>query len=298
MSEQTFKFAYFGGEPIGVPVLEELKATGLLPSLIVCNPDRPAGRKQVLTPPPVKLWAEAHGIEVFQPEHIPKHKQLDKGGVGPLHRLTGETWDVFVVVAYNHILPAWFLELPKHGAVNVHPSLLPKLRGASPIRSTILEDMRTECGVSVMLLDKEMDHGPIIAQESLIISEEAWPMPGPELDQALGHLGGAVLADVLPRYVRGEIKTIEQDHSAATYCGRITKDMAELIIDPHNLPSDQEAYQAFLKIQAYAGWPVTFFKHEGKRYKITSAHLGESGSLIIEKVIPEGKAETDFGRLF
>lgn len=285
------KFAYFGGEPIGVPVLEKLEAAGLIPSLIVCNPDRPAGRKQVLTPPPVKTWAEARGIAVTQPERIPKD-------LTDLGRLTDEAWDVFVVVAYNHILPEWFLSLPKHGAVNVHPSLLPLLRGASPIRSTILHDMRDTCGVSVMLLDKEMDHGPILAQELLHIEEDAWPMPGPALDAALGALSGELLAETLPLYISGAIEPQEQDHAGATYCGRINKEDAELAIDPYKLPTGDGAYTTHLKIQAYAGWPVSFFVHEGRRYKITSAHLSEEGELVIERVIPEGKSERNWNDVF
>jgi len=143
-------FAYFGGEPLGVPVLETLKATGFVPNLIVASPDRPAGRKHELTPPPVKIWAEANNIPVFQPESLKERDALTP--------LTKETFDLFVVVAYNKILPKWLLELPVHKTINLHPSLLPLYRGASPIRSAILEDNREAVGVSIMLMDKEMDH--------------------------------------------------------------------------------------------------------------------------------------------
>ena len=291
MNEQKIKFAYFGGEPLGVPVLEALRQAGLLPSLIVSNPDRPVGRKQTLTPPPVKVWAELNNVEVWQPQTIPKTPS-------DLGRITSEEWDVFIVVAYNKILPEWFIELPKHKTLNVHPSLLPKLRGASPIRSTILNDMRTECGVSVMLLDEHMDHGPIIAQERMEIPQEVWPVSGTELDEALARLGGAVLADILPQWVAGLLKSEEQDHEAATYCGKMTKDMAELTIDPYHLPKGALAYEQLLKIRAFDGWPVAFFIHEGKRYKITAATIGDEGKLQIDRVIPEGKNETDFKAIF
>jgi len=285
------KIAYFGGEPLGVPVLEVLKQANLLPELIVASPDRPAGRKLQLTPPPVKTWAEVNDIEVIQPETIPKKRE-------DLGRLTSENWDLFVVVAYNKILPQWFIDLPKYKTINVHPSLLPKLRGASPIRSSILQDLRDGCGVSVMLLDEKMDHGPILAQEKLPIPRELWPIAGPTLDEQLAKLGGELLAKTIPQWIAGKIVSDEQDHTQATYCGKITKDLAELIINPYSLPHGQEAYGLFLKIQAYAGWPTAFFKYDNKRYKITGAHLSGDGQLVIESVIPEGKNETPFKQLF
>lgn len=285
------KIAYFGGEPMGVPVLEELKNAGIVPELIVCNPDRPVGRKQIMTPPPVKNWAGVHGVEVFQPETISKEPT-------ELGRLTSEEWDLFVVVAYNKILPKWLINLPKHQTLNVHPSLLPLLRGASPIRSTILSDMREQCGVSVIVLDEKMDHGAIVTQQKMEIIEAAWPMPGTELDEALARLGGSVLADIIPSWIGGEIEAIPQDHDHATFCSKIDKTDSELTLDPYDLPTNEEAYQMFLKIQAYAGWPGTFFIHDDKRYKITSAHLTETGQLVLEKVIPEGKKETEFASLF
>src|SRR6056297_3534059 len=166
--------AFFGGEPLGAPTLQTLIDAGYVPELVVCNPDRPAGRGRVLTPPPVKVLAETHNISVWQPTTItPEAPELQ-----------GD-WDVFVVVAYNKILPQWLIELPKHKTINVHPSLLPKLRGASPIRSAILRDEPEAVGVSIMQMDSEMDHGPILAQEPHPIDPADWPPAGPVLDQQL-----------------------------------------------------------------------------------------------------------------
>lgn len=285
MTNQTIRFAYFGGEPLGVPVLESLKAASLLPTLIVCNPDRPVGRKQVLTPPPVKVWAEAHGIPVFQPESC-KDATL-------LTPLLKDTFDLFVVVAYNFILPKWLIEHPTHHTINVHPSLLPKFRGASPIRSAILADERVT-GATVMLMDAKMDHGPILAQDVVEIPEAEWPMSGPELDELLARRGGDLLVKTIPAWVGGAITPQAQDHTQATYCGKITKEMAEVEIDPFHLPTGQAARAIYLKIQAFAGAPVAFFKHEGKRFKITAAHLTAAQELVIESIIPEGKKETPF----
>ncbi|MCB9812737.1 methionyl-tRNA formyltransferase [Candidatus Nomurabacteria bacterium] len=279
------RFAYFGGEPLGVPVLEELKSAGLRPALIICNPDRPAGRGQKLTPPPVKVWAAENGIEVYQPENY-------KDGSAQ-ERLAAEDWDLFVVVAYNFILPEWLIKLPKHQVINVHPSLLPKLRGASPIRSAIRDDLREDIGVTIMLMDKEMDQGPILDQMAMPIADEHWPVPGPELDTALAHMGGALLADVIPAWVAGELAPQEQEHGAATYCGRFKKGENELLIDPRNLPGGEAARHAWLTINAFAGIGDTFFMHEGKRVKIKQAQLAE-GQLRLLRVVPEGKQEMDF----
>lgn len=284
----NFKFVYFGGEPIGVPVLEELSVAGMLPSLVVCNPDRPVGRKQVMTPPPVKVWAQKNNIEVWQPEDF-----KDKDAVSK--RLS--TYELFVVVAYNKILPKWLIEIPKHGTVNVHPSLLPLLRGASPIRSVILNDMRDAVGASVMIIDEKMDHGPILAQMNMEIAPENWPIRGTELDEGLARMGGSLLAATLPEYLAGNIDPQEQDHKTATYCTRLDRSDGELCIDPYNLPTDDEAYQTLLKIRAFDGYPGTFFMHEGKRIKIKDAEL-TNGELRILRIIPEGKQEMDFGQYF
>ncbi|MDA8596933.1 formyltransferase family protein [Candidatus Pacebacteria bacterium] len=282
------KFAYFAGEPIGVPVLVELEAAGYLPSLVVCNPDRPVGRKQLLTPPPVKVWAEERGIEVWQPQNFTEQGAITE----KLAR-----YDLFVVVAYNTIMPKWLIELPEHNTLNVHPSLLPKLRGASPIRTAILEDRRDEIGVTIIQLDEKMDHGPIVAQQALKIAPENWPLAGCQLDQALGQLGGSLLAAVIPSWVAGKIDPLPQDHSAATFCKKLNKADSELEIDPYNLPTGDAAYHALLKIRAYDGWPGTFFMHDGKRIKITDAAL-INDALQINRIIPEGKQVMRFADYF
>ena len=188
---------------------------------------------KLLPPPPAKVWAEEHNIEVLQPDNY-KDENL---------KATFEAVqaDVFVVVAYNHLLPDWLINLPKHGSINLHPSLLPQLRGASPIRTAIKDDLRDAIGVTIMLLDSEMDHGPILDQMHMPIADENWPVPGPELDEALAHMGGALLADALPAWTAGEIIVQEQDHSQATYCGKLTKADSQLDIDPTNLPTGKES---------------------------------------------------------
>ncbi len=283
MTDLTFVF--FGGEPLAVPILVKLKEAGLLPSLIVCNPDRPAGRGQKLTPPPVKLWAEQEGIAVFQPTNY-------KDDVAR-SQLESQPWDLFVVVAYNFILPDWLLTLPKYGVLNVHPSLLPKLRGASPIRTAILENNPEDVGVTIMLMDKEMDHGPILEQEQFFVSEDNWPISGPVLDVLLADMGSELLAEVIPAWIAGELSPQEQTHEMATYCHKLTKEQGELMIDPFDLPAGEAGRHAWRVINAFAGIGDAFFKFDEKRVKIKKAEfLG--GTLRLLRVIPEGKKETDF----
>lgn len=278
-------FVYFGGEPLGVPVLEELEAAGFLPSLIVCNPDRPSGRGHTLTSPPVKTWAQERGIPVFQPTSYtdPTTKRT----------LTERHWDLFVVVAYNFILPAWVLEIPTHQVINVHPSLLPQLRGASPIRTAIKDDLPDAVGVSIMLMDTEMDHGPLLKQLKMPTETSGWPLPGPTLDAALAHAGGALLAETIPEWIGGGITPHTQDHTHATYCSKLDKTERELQIDPHSLPTGEEAREYWHRINAFAGIGDTYFLHQGKRVKIKEAAYIDDALQLLQ-VTPEGKPSMSF----
>lgn len=285
------KFAFFGTPDIAAIILDELESAGFLPSLIVTNPDAPVGRKQILTPPPAKVWAAEHNVPVFQPESL----SLKNG-----HRMTVFTetnWDLIIVAAYGKLIPPWLLEIPTYGVINVHPSLLPQLRGASPIRSAILQNIR-HTGVTIMQMDAALDHGPIIAQKAADIPAEHWPVSGLDLDIGLAHQGGALLAAVIPEWLAGTITAREQDHTAATFCTKIDKHMSELVIDPNNLPAGHDAYQTLLKIRAFAGWPETFFIHNGKRIKVKHAVLDASGTLRITRIVPEGKNEMDWVAYF
>jgi len=280
------KIVFFGGEPLGVPTLEALKKADIMPTLTVCNPDRPAGRGQKLTQPPVKTWALKHDIEVFQPTSYKQPEQLTL--------LTDVQWDLFVVVAYNFILPKWLLDIPKHGVLNVHPSLLPALRGASPIRTAILEDQLESVGVTVMLMDEQMDHGPILEQTIIDIDESAWPLPGPELDTLLATAGGELLAEVIPAWLSGELSPQEQEHELATYSKRFTKEEAKIELDPTALPAGDVAYQLLCKIRAFAGIGDAYFEHQNVRVKIKKAELADDGTLRLLSVTPAGKSPMPF----
>ncbi len=282
------KIAFFGTPEIASIVLEELKLVNIIPNLIITNPDAPVGRKQILTPPPVKVWGRNNNLSVIQPNSLKDSTSIPD--------LTGSDWDLFIVVAYGKIIPSWLLAKPKYGTINVHPSLLPQLRGASPIRSAILNDIQ-KTGVTIMLMDEKLDHGPILYQEETPIGSENWPISGEALDKIMAHQGGKMLAKIIPKYTAGEITPISQNHQEATFCTKISKDMSELKINPYDLPEGKEAYQILLKIRAFAGWPETFFIHEGKRFKIKQADIVDN-KLRITRVVPEGKTETDFSLCF
>lgn len=286
---KSLSFVFFGSEPLASGVLDELVKQGITPSLIVTGQDVPEGRKHVLTPPEAKAWASERGIPVLQPTSL-----KDDDGIMPL---LNTDWGLFIVASYGKILPKNILALPKHGTLNVHPSLLPKLRGPSPIRSAILADER-KTGISIMLMDEELDHGPILAQARIEIAPEDWPMRATLLEKLLAHAGGELLAETIPLWLDGSITPEEQDHAQATFSKKITKEDGKIDLT-------DDAYQNLLKIRAYDGWPGAYFMRErhGKemRVKITDACLAPDGTLEILRAIPEGKKEinyADFKRNF
>lgn len=280
------KIAFFGTPDLAVIALTEMETFAILPSLIVTVPDAPFGRKQVITPPPTKVWAEERNIPVIQPTSFSDKSCLSE--------LTDQDWDFFVVFAYGKIMPEWLISLPKYGTINAHPSLLPKLRGASPIRSTLLTDL-SAAGVTIMQMDAKLDHGPILFQQPIELTE---PIPGNELDRTASLICGDLLVHVMNELQVNNITPEEQDHESATFCTKITKDMAELNINPFLLPTGEEALIAYRKICAFDGWPEAYFIHENKRFKIKKAELGSNNELVITKIVPEGKKEMDFKAYF
>lgn len=271
------KFAYFGSSKVSIYVLDELGKAGFVPDIIVTTPDKPQGRGMKMTMNVVKAWAVEKGVKVYDPA------KLDPQFAETLRQ---EACDLFIVASYGKIMPAVFVNMPPKKTLNVHPSILPRYRGAAPLPTSILEDAK-KTGVTIMRMDEEMDHGPILAIKEVEIRE--WPIYE-EFEEMMAREGGRLLASILPDWLAGRIEEKEQDHSKATYTKKIRKEDAliDLRADP---------YGNFRKIQAYHEWPTAYFLAEknGKelRVKITSARF-ESGRLIIEKVIPEGKNEMGY----
>lgn len=286
MDNKNIKIGFFGTPEYAAMTLERLRDAGYTISFVVTNPDRPKGRGLVMTASPAKVWAEKNGVPVIQPESLrkPDSKEADPAIV---EELKSYTCDVFVVIAYGKIIPEEVLNIPPHKSLNIHGSLLPKLRGASPIETAILEDMK-ETGVTIMRMDSLLDHGPILAQKKVTV--EPWPPTADRLGWEIVAAGADTLAEILPEWVAGRLPEIEQDHTLATSCRKIAKEDAEL-----DLTADP--YKNFLKIQAYHGWPQAYFfaDESGKkvRIKVLSATFTDS-KLNIERVVPEGGKEMSF----
>ena len=277
-SAKTLRFAYFGTPEFAAIILDELLQKGISPALIITAPDKPKGRKLLLAPSQVKLWANAHDIPVLTPLKLTAEDMLTK--------LREANCELFIVAAYGRILPKVVLEMPKFGVVNVHPSLLPKFRGSSPIESAILSDERST-GVTIMQLDEEMDHGPIIAQRERVINN--WPPKGSELTRDLAHFGGILLADIIPEWLSG-LKASPQDHTRATFTKKIAKEdgLIDLNADP---------FQNYKKIRAFDEWPGAYFftERNGKSVRVRITEASFSGDLLsLERVIPEGRKEMSY----
>ncbi|HEY4477540.1 MAG TPA: formyltransferase family protein [Candidatus Paceibacterota bacterium] len=195
-------------------------------------------------------------------------------------------WDFFVVASYGKMLSKKVLGLPKHGCINIHPSLLPKFRGPSPYVSAILEDER-QTGVTVMLMEEKMDAGPVLAQARIEIAAEDWPPKGLLLSEMLFTEGANLLADALPLLLSGELKPEAQDEAQATYTKKFTDADALL-----NLGGNQR--EQFLKVRAFDHNPRAYFINaKNKRIIVTDAEF-KDGKLEVLKVIPEGKKEMPY----
>jgi methionyl-tRNA formyltransferase len=279
--KKPLRIAFFGTSEFSVHVLEELIYAEVLPQLIVTGEDKRSGRKLELTPTPVKEFARAHNIETIEPKTLSDDKAL--------LALKNSEWDLFILASYGKIIPQALLDIPKYGMLNIHPSLLPKLRGASPVRTAILTDQKDAVGVTIMEVDKELDHGPIVAQAR--IEPEDWPIGAIFLEELLAREGAKLLVGILGEWTTGTITPQEQDHVSATYAPKITK------LDG-GLNLTDNPFENFRKIKALEGWPGTFFfVTEGEkqlRVKVIDAELDYNGAFKILRVIPEGKREMDY----
>jgi len=278
-------FAFFGTPDVASETLEMLKQAGFIPSLIVTSPDKPQGRKMLITPPPVKVWAEENNIPYTQPEttaELMNFFSSEEFGSAVRSEKKISKAELFIVVAYGKILPEEILNMPKLGSINIHYSLLPKYRGASPVETAILNG-ETTTGVTIQKMAYKMDAGNIIAvSETPITPNET----APELRERLIKLGGDLLVKTLPEIIEGKITETPQNETEATFCTKIKKEdgLIDINADP---------VQNYNKFRAYAHWPRTYFFKDGKRIIITSARL-ENSKFIIEKIIPEGGKEISY----
>lgn len=258
------KIIFIGTPEFGAIILEELVKADFKPVLVITASDKPVGRKQILTPPPVKVLAKKYNISVLQPEKVSSCK-FQASSTNP---------DLIIVAAYSQIIPKEVLDIPKYGCLNVHPSLLPSWRGASPIQSSILNgDAKT--GVSIILMDEKMDHGPIVAQRQLeFFPPEAgsrrdgtiFNFQFSKLSQELADLGARLLIEILPKWLRGEIKPVSQDDSQATFTKIIKKEDGKT-------DWQKPAEEIERRVRALTPWPGVFTNFDGKTLKILEAKI-------------------------
>ncbi len=291
----------FMGTPLyAVPFLEGLVAAGMKPVAVVSQPDKPVGRKQVFEPTAVKAAAEKHSIPILQPQKIRDEEWVEK-----IRELAP---DLIVVVAFGQIIPKSILDIPRYGCVNVHPSLLPRHRGAAPLQETILSG-DTESAVTIMLMDEQMDHGPVLRQERFDVDPaETYD----SLRKKTTRIGVSLLIVTLHDLLAGAIEPQEQDHAKATYTRLLTRDAGKI-------DWSEDALTIERKVRALNPWPGVWTEWNGKRLKILRARLFSleplphtsvfeiltphtdpvlvahcnPGALIIDEIQPEGKTPMD-----
>ena len=262
-----------GTPDFAVPVLDALCSNGHDVAAVYTRPDRPAGRGRRLSPPPVRVYAEQHGIPVVQPDSLRQRRTIET--------LASLKPQAMVVAAYGRILPPEMLRVPPLGVLNVHPSLLPKYRGPSPVMEAIL-DGESKVGVTVMLLDEGMDTGPVLAQkETDVFPEEATD----QLTRRLFALGGDLLAEVLPAWEAGEIKPVPQSEDEASVTRLHNRKDGEL---DWSLSAE---YLARL-LRAHHPWPGCFTYWEGRLLKVIRGRALEEDAVgaVKGQVVAPGKA--------
>lgn len=287
------RFFFFGSGEFSGDILKTLIKNELIPQAVITRVDRPGGRGRRLRPTPVKLLAEENGLKVMQPSSIKEGSFLDT--------LKAAQPEVILLADYGKLLPPALLQLPPGGCVNVHPSLLPRYRGASPVQRALM-DGEDITGVTLMLMERGLDMGPIIYQQEMEIGEED---DAGSLARKLAVLGGRLLVSKLPSYLSGDITPHPQDENAVSYAEPINK--RDLLID-----WSRKARTVFNQVRALSPSPGAYTYLRGKRLKILRAmptsgggksppgtivvqeknHLlvkAGGGALRLESLQPEGK---------
>jgi len=264
---------FFGTSEFAVPSLKALQEDErFIVKAIVTQPDRPVGRKQETRKSAVKLAAESFGIQILQFDSVKTPETVEI--------LKDFNADTFVVASFGQIIPQTVLDIPKHGSINVHGSILPKYRGASPVAGAITAGEK-ETGVTIMLMDAKMDHGPVLT----IAKEEIRNDDTTEtLSLRLAKLGAEILPETIWNYVNDDLKPEKQNHDEASFVKILSRESGR--IDWHKTAEEIERM-----VRAFAPWPGTFFELDGKRVKILKAGMGpetqkEPGTRFIHEGMP------------
>ncbi|MCA0148685.1 methionyl-tRNA formyltransferase [Rossellomorea vietnamensis] len=243
------KVIFMGTPDFSVPVLQSLIDEKYDVIAVVTQPDRPVGRKRILTPPPVKVAAEKHGIPVYQPEKIKNEDELNQ--------VLDLKPDLIVTAAFGQILPNALLEAPKHGCINVHASLLPELRGGAPIHYSILQG-KEKTGITIMYMVEKLDAGDIISQVEVEIEERDHVGT---LHDKLSAAGAKLLINTIPPLLKGEISPVKQDDSKATFARNIKREQEKI-------DWTRDGEEIYNHIRGLHPWPVAYTTLDGSVMKV------------------------------
>ncbi len=249
-------FHYYGTSEFGALVLEGLFKAGLAPSLVVSTAPKPAGRKQELILTPVSVFAKSKGLEVLEVSTL-KSAEIQ-------NLLASNHTSVAILASFGKIIPQVILDMYPKGIVNVHPSLLPQYRGPAPIQSAIRDGL-TETAVSIMLLDAEVDHGPLLAQERCVIVDDDTT---PTLSKKLADMAVKLLLITFESYLNNKLSPVPQNHALATFTKMITRDDGAT---DFSKPA-QELYNQW---RAFTPWPGLWTRWKGQRLKLSKVSAGD-----------------------
>lgn len=238
-----------GTPAFSVPILEGLLEQGYDILAVVTQPDRPVGRKKIITPPPVKEAALKHDLLVLQPEKISGSPEMDQ--------VIALAPDIIVTAAFGQFLPEKILEVPKFGAINVHASLLPKYRGGAPVHYSII-DGETETGVTIMEMVKKMDAGDILAQKAIPITKQD---DVGTMFERLSIVGKELLLETLPKILANEVTPIPQDETKVTFSPNITREQEK--IDWHKTAEEIDN-----QVRGMRPWPTAFTTYKETTWKL------------------------------
>lgn len=281
------KYTFFGTPEFSKIVLEKLIESDFTPGLVVCNPDRPVGRDQIMTPPPTKVLAEKHGIDVYQPKKLNPDE---------FKRKTRDN-KFAILAAYGKIIPKSIIDYFENGIIGIHPSLLPKYRGPTPIRSAMLAG-EENTGVSLFLMDEKIDNGPVISKETLPIDKITYT----RLKEKLANLGAEMVVSDAPRFIEGEIEARAQNHDKATKTEFIQSDDAKIEYSDllKALKGDKRLSKLIeRRIRSLNPEPGAWTRTDenqilnlpkNKRVKLLESHL-ENGILVLDKIHVASKSK-------
>lgn len=267
------KIIFYGSTSLSAIILQKLIDADYEIGAVITRADQPVGRKKLMTPTPVALVALKYSLKLFKPHKLnPEFIETNRADLQA---------DLGVIAAYGKIIPQALLDIPVRGNLNVHGSILPKYRGASPIQAAILNGEKTT-GVTIMLVDAQMDHGPILSLEEMPIAEDE---TFETLEAKMAEVGGKLLLETIPGFLNGTIRPIEQKHDEATYTKIISKEDGFFEIDSPPSPEQLDRM-----IRAYFPWPNvwTIWRVEGRgprAEKVVKFYPGDRMQMEGKKIV-------------